>query len=578
VRKFEIQALLYLLLLLSLSALPALAQQNGDSSGSHPEHGQGSATAAEIPGGKPRSVGSPYVELDSWVYTAIERLAALGYIHDAFLGMRPWTRIECARLTIQAGDAPDSSDSIRSEAEQLQSELKKEFQTELNELAGGKDRVIRLESVYANLVGISGTPINDSYHFGQTIINNYGRPYEGGFNTYDGFSGYATAGRFTIFVRGEYQYAPSAPAYSLPVRQVIATVDINPLLPATPVPTTNQFRLLDTYVSANVANWNLAFGKQSLWWGPGDGGALLFSDNAEPIYMFRASRVAPFRLPWIFRWLGPMKVDLFYGQLSGNQFPPRPMIHGEKITFKPTKNLELGFSRTSEFGGVGRALTTGAVINSYFAFSSSVNYSASQNPGKRTGGFDFNYKVPFVRDWVTLYADALSADDPSPLAAPRRAAVSPGIYMPRLPALPKFDLRVEAVYTDTPASDPRPHGGQYVYWEQFYHDLYTNDGNIIGSWIGREGQGFQAQSTCWFSPRNTLQFGYRHVKVASDFVPGGETINDGSVKLDWWVRSDLSVSAFVQYEKWLAPILAPTAQTNWTSSVEVTFWPRSWNW
>jgi hypothetical protein len=577
VRKFEIRALLYLSLLLSLGALPALAQQNVDSSRSLPENGQGGATA-EVPGGKTRSIGSPYVELDSWIYPAIERLAALGYVHDAFLGMRPWTRIECARFTLEAGDATDSSDSNRSQAEELQTELKKEFQTELNELAGGKDRVIRLESVYANLVGISGTPINDSYHFGQTIINNYGRPYESGFNTYDGFSGYATAGRFTIYVRGEYQYASSAPAYSLPVRQVIAAVDSNPLLPAAPVPTTNQFQLLDTYVSANVANWDLAFGKQSLWWGPGDGGALLFSDNAEPIYMFRASRVAPFRLPWIFRWLGPMKLDLFYGQLSGNQYPPRPMIHGEKISFKPTENLELGFSRTSEFAGVGRALTAGAIINSYFAFTSSVNYGASQNPGKRTGGFDFNYKVPFARNWLTLYADALSADDPSPLDAPRRAAVSPGIYMPRLPALPKWDLRVEAVYTDTPSADPRPSGGQYVYWEQFYHDLYTNNGNIIGSWIGREGKGFQAQSTYSFSPRNILQFGYRHAKVASDFVPGGETINDGSVKLDWWMRSDLSVSAFVQYEKWLAPILAPTAQTNWTSSVEVTFWPRSWNW
>lgn len=54
-------------------------------------------------------------------------------------------------------------------------------------------------------------------------------------------------------------------------------------------------------------------------------------------------------------------------------------------------------------------------------------------------------------------------------------------------------------------------------------------------------------------------------KVASDFVPGGETVNDGSVKLGWWMQHDLSVSAFVQYEKWLAPILSPTAQTNWTS-------------
>jgi Capsule assembly protein Wzi len=98
-------------------------------------------------------------------------------------------------------------------------------------------------------------------------------------------------------------------------------------------------------VRQNVANWNLAFGKQSLWWGPGDGSALLFTNNTEPIYTVRASRIAPFRLPWIFRRLGPMKLDLFYGKLSGNQYPPRPMIHGEKISFKPTANLELGFSR-----------------------------------------------------------------------------------------------------------------------------------------------------------------------------------------------------------------------------------------
>jgi hypothetical protein len=562
----------------ALSCLPVWAQQSGDTSQAN---SSSKNTPASIPDDslvKTKSAGSPYVELDSWIYPAIERLAALGYIHAEFLGMRPWTRMECARLVQRAGREIDSGHAASSEAARLQQELKKEFRAEMDALAGGQSRVIRLESVYANLTGIDGMPLNDSYHFGQTIINNYGRPYQEGFNSWDGFSGYATASRFTVYVRGEYQYAPAAPAYSLPVREAIAAADNNPLLPATPVPTTNQFRLLDTYVSANVANWDLAFGKQSLWWGPGDDSALLFSDNAAPIYMARASRVAPFRLPWIFRWLGPMKLDLFFGQLSGNAYPPRPMIHGEKVSFKPTDNLELGFSRTTEFGGVGRALTAGAIFNSYFSFSSSVGYSAPQNPGKRTGGFDFNYKVPYVRNWLTVYAEALSADDPSPLDAPRRAAVNSGIYLPRLPGVPKLDLRVEGAYTNTPAADPRPIGGEFVYWEQFYHDLYTNDGNLIGSWIGRQGQGLRAQSTYWFSPRNSVQFGYRHAKVASDFIPGGETLNDGSVKVDWWIRHDVSVSALVQYEKWLAPILAPSAQTDWTSSVEVTFWPRSWNW
>jgi hypothetical protein len=36
--------------------------------------------------------GSPYVPLDSWVYPAIERLAALGYVRTAYLGMRPCVR------------------------------------------------------------------------------------------------------------------------------------------------------------------------------------------------------------------------------------------------------------------------------------------------------------------------------------------------------------------------------------------------------------------------------------------------------------------------------------------------------
>lgn len=571
----SLQGLLAVFLVLSSSTLPAQARQNGDASQSSSRGISNDNKTTKPLADERRSIASPYVELDSWIYPAIERLAALGYIHAEFLGMRPWTRMECARLLHEAGNETNSGRSVPAQASRLQTELKNEFQPELDALAGGNDRILRLESVYANSMGITGTPLNDSYHFGQTIINNYGRPYQEGFNTYDGFSAYGTAGRFTVYVRGEYQHAPSAPAFSLPVRQAIAAIDNNPALPATPVSATNHFRLLDTYVAANVANWNLAFGKQSLWWGPGEGSALLFSNNAEPIYMFRASRIAPFRLPWIFRWLGPMKWDLFYGKLSGNQYPPRPMIHGEKISFKPTPNLELGFTRTAELGGVGRPLTVGSIWRSYFSVTSPTNETPANDPGKRTGGFDFSYRLPFVRNWLMLYADSLSDDDPSPIDAPRRAGISPGLYLSRVPGLQKLDLRAEAVYTDTPSSSV---GGHYIYYDSFYHDLYTNKNNIIGSWIGRQGQGFQAQSTYWFSPRNTLQFGYRHAKVASSFIPGGETLNDGSAKVDWWMRHDLSVSAFLQYEKWLAPVLAPTAQTNWTSSVEVTFWPRSWSW
>jgi capsule assembly protein Wzi/PAP2 superfamily protein len=521
--------------------------------------------------GKSHSVGSPYVELDSWIYPALERLAVLGYIDSHFLGMRPWTRLECAQLVEEAGDRILVKQVASSDVTGLYTVLSREFQSDLHESATGNEGSVHLESLYTNVTEITGEPLNDSYHFGQTIINNYGRPYQHGFNTYDGFSGWATKGRFVIYVRGEYQHAPSAPGFSQPIQNLIGSLDTNPVQPATPIAATNQFRLLDTYVAANVANWDLTFGKQSLWWGPGDGGALLFSDNAEPIYMFRASRITPITLPWILRYLGPMKLDSYIGKLSGNDFPPRPVIHGEKISFKPTRNLEISFTRMAEMGGLGRALTPAAFWHSYTSPRESNFYASNDNPGKRTAGFDFSYRVPYLRNWLTVYTDSLSSDDVTPISAPRRAAINPGIYLSHLPKLPKLDLRIEGVNTNTPSSS---FAGKFVYIDNFYHDLSTNKGNIIGSWIGRQGQGVQAWSNYWFSARSSLQFGYRHAKVAPDFIPQGETLDDEWVKANWWLRESLSVSAFVQHEQWVAPVLASTPQTNWTSSIGISFQPH----
>jgi capsule assembly protein Wzi/PAP2 superfamily protein len=527
---------------------------------------------------KLKNTGSPHVPLDSWIYPAIDRLIALGYIKSAFQDVRPLTRLECATLVQEVGESIAAGEPIRGEGDQLYATLQKEFQNEFSVLAGeDKEQSVQLESLNANVTGISGQPLNDSYHFGQTIINNNGRPYQEGFNTYDGFSGYGITGRYTIYIRGEFQHSPGGPAYPLAAREAIASADKNPLQPATPVSTVNQFTLLDTYVSATVAGWELSAGKQNLWWGRGEGGALLLSDNAEPMYMFRARPLEPFELPWILRWCGPMKTDFFFGKLSGNEFPPRPLIHGVKITAQRTRNLEVSFIATTEFGGVGRPLTLAAVLNSFVSVRSSDLYSPYNNPGKRTIGSDFTYTIPHLRNWMTFYANGLLPEDnptnfdmsQSPISIWRRLAIRSGIYIPRLPRLPKLDFRVEAVYTDPPT--PRSVGGQYIYWNDFYHDLYKNKKNLIGDWIGREGMGFQGWSTYWFKPRDSFQLGFRHAKVEPDFISGGETINDGSVKVSWQLRDDLSASVNVQYEKWLAPILASTAQTNWTSSVDVTF-------
>ena len=344
----------------------------------NPEIGGGEwETYRESQQGNERSVanmGSPYVPLDSWIYPALERLIAEGYIKDAIVGMRPWTRTECARLTDEAQEQTNSSAALPPEMGRLIDRLVQEFARD-HEGFGDDNRRFQMESVYARVTDVAGQPLTDGNHFGQTIINDFGRPYQEGFNSVDGVSAWTTSGRWLAYVRAEYQHAPSAPAQSDAVRQFISVQDrIAPLVPpSTPYQETNRLRLLDAYVGLSFANWEITFGNQSLWWGPIFGGPMMFSDNAEPIRMLRVSRVSPFRLPSILGWLGPIRVEGFLGQLSGHQLVfqtntglvgqfgvpigRQPFLQGQKISLKPTPNFEFSVSTTTVFSGGPTPLT-----------------------------------------------------------------------------------------------------------------------------------------------------------------------------------------------------------------------------
>jgi hypothetical protein len=154
----------------------------------------------------PGQRGSPYVPLDSWIYPAIDRLAAMNLIGIQFSGMRPWTRAACAQMVSEAQDEVDPSNGVASE---IVNELAREFQPELEPNYSPKNTQFRLESIYSRTERISGQPLTDGYNFAQTQYNDFGRPFGEGWNTVNGFSGYATHGRWVVYVRGEGQTAPS---------------------------------------------------------------------------------------------------------------------------------------------------------------------------------------------------------------------------------------------------------------------------------------------------------------------------------------------------------------------------------
>jgi Capsule assembly protein Wzi len=520
------------------------------------------------------SAGSTYIPLDSWIYPAVERLAALGYVRTQFLGLRPWTRVAVAEMLSDASEHSDYDPAPEAFVGSLMNRLQAEFAGELS-LETLPNQAVRLESVYGRAGFISGTPLNDSYHFGQTLVNDFGRPYGEGCNAVAGFTTRGELGRYSIFVRGEYQH--SAPAGILPaaVRNVLASIDNTAVLPLTTMPSGDRFRLLEAYLGVTFLGQQLSIGKQSLWWGPGQSGALILSDNAEPFYMVRLAREVPLHLPGILRWLGPVRYDNFFGKLAGHQFPPDPFMYGQKISLKPTPNLEVGFSRTTVFAGKGVSpLTFGSFFHSFFSVTSGNGLAGNlrQNPGARHAGFDFSYRLPGLRRWLTIYSDFLVHDDVSPVSAPRRSAINPGIYLSHVPGVPRLDFRAEAVSTDPPTD--RSVKGAFLYWEVIYRDLYLNKGKLLGSWIGREGKGGQAWLTYWLSPSSTIQVSYRTAKVAKDFIPGGVTQNDFSVNTKLRLRRDLELQSSLQYELWNAPLLANGLRSVFATSFQVTYWPK----
>jgi Capsule assembly protein Wzi len=525
--------------------------------------------------GKAPAVSSPQVPLDSWIYPAFARLAAWGYATEGYRDLRPWTRLNCVKMLAGMEEAFELYAAIP-EAGAIYDALRKEFERDyLAAVEHPYAPYIRLNSVYESSIGIAGTPINDSFHFGQTLVNDYGRPYQEGANQIMGFNAQAGAGRFSFSVQGEYQLAPGRPAYPDSVRQAIAVMDDNPVAPPTPVPPSNQFRLIEANASVRLIGHEISIGKSSLWWGPGEGGAFAWSNNAEPIYMFRIKRVDPLWVPVLSKIVGPMQYDMFLGPLEGHTTPPGPWIQGQKVSFKPTANFEFGVSRTIVFAGEGHVpLTLGSFWNSFTSFDNvplAVKFSRN-DPGARYSSFDFTWRVPFLRNWLTLYTDSMAHDDPTPLSAPRRSAMRPGVYLSRFPGAPRLDFRAEAVYTDIPTS--RSQGGKFFFFEDVYHDAYTNKGFILGDWIGREAKGGQAWLTYHSSPREEIQLSYRRAQAASDFVPGGTSQNDYSVRVIHRLTETVELNAFVQLEFWKAPILAAGRQTDLATGFQLTCFPQ----
>jgi hypothetical protein len=524
-------------------------------------------------------MASTYVPIESWVYPAFDRLAAEGYVPNAIVSLRPWTRMACARLLQEAEQRIAKDPKAPSDAAVLLSSLDEEFAAERKRMDGRRNLEFQLESVDQRSTSIAGRPLTDGYHFAETIVDNYGRPFAGGENDYSGFSVRATVGPLAAYARAEIQRVPFAPSPDAAAQQAIAVADFTSAGAEGPPSDFTRGRLLDANVSYTIANNQFTFGKQTLWWGPARSGTTLFSNNAEPVTMLRYDRVQPIVLPGFLKLLGAIRLQVIAGRLAGHQFvqadgvvgtpgvalKDQPFIHGEKVSFKFTDNFEFSVSRTTIFGGSGAPVTTSRFLHSVFSTSTA---NGPEDAGDRRQAVDATYRIPGLRSCLTGYIDGFADDQPFPPLYPTESTWLSGFFLRCIPGLPRMTFRAEGLLS--PHRDHAFPG--FFYFNVHYLSGYTNNRQLMGSWIGREGEGEQLWATWNLSPRSSIETSYRGMTASQEFLEGG-ALHDYSVAANLQLRPEWQLRLENQAEYWRFPLLSASPQHDDAITIQLSYRP-----
>jgi hypothetical protein len=438
------------------------------------------------------AASSVNVPLDSWTYEALETLEGYGLIDSALSGIRPYARLEVARLV---GEAIKKWEDLLShkkpsgfgEEELIPSLLerfKKEFKAELIDMGfveGSRaptylkpvDEVILKYIYQTDNPVIRPQIVNPPTHTIYPIYNNDGIVYQKHNN-------------FSTELRGEGRLWNHFSLYYQPIFRGFEGDG-------------TYVELEKGYLKAEAINVELEVGRDSLWWGPGRNGALLITNNARPFDLIKLSNPQPFRIPII----GLFKFNLFWSKLDNEQPSiPHPVIHGLRLNLKPHPIFEIGLSQVVIFDGEGR---TDLSIGDYFEILYSNKNLGGKKESNQQVAVDFSLRWPNMGKYLPIarslkfYGEWGAEDTGVP---PDRRAYLFGLFLGDLFLKGRMDLRLE--YTNTsPASVPRA-------W--YTHPEYppTYHERIFGHHVGSNGEDIFARLTNYLSPKLLLGLDFNY--------------------------------------------------------------------
>ena len=457
---------------------------------------------------------SANLPLDSPDYAILDKLAGFGLIESSLQGSRPFSRQEAARQVAEARrnlqilSVPDVADSL---VTRLENEFADELRSQNAYDTSGYFKPIRhwqVEYIYqdGDPSTISGPGVDAKQH--ALNYNNFGLDYDTGSNVQATFNS--------------------------ELRWGMLLLDWRPILSLQDGTT---FRTLEGKAALQLGLIEISVGRQSLWWGQGHHGSLILTNNAKPLDMLRITNPTPVLLPWVFKYLGPFRFDVFWSKLEEDRVVPEPYFAGLRLNVKPLPWLEIGASRTVIFGGEGRP---DVKLDDFLTILAGKNLAGADDTSDSVAALDGRVKIPVLWN-LEFYAEFGGEDEANGFIS--NFAKLAGIYLPQIEKSGRFDLRIE--YADLSHVDEN---SPMWYRHGIYRSGYTYENKILGHHVGGGGKDLYTEVNGYLPSDVTLTLSLDIETRGVDQAVEEKHLQP-ALALEWLVQKELGVGVRYAMDK-----------------------------
>ena len=463
------------------------------------------------------------VPLDSPVYQWLDKLAGFGLVDSAITGIKPYTKAEAARLVLEAEGKLAADTPAPYLAREIIAELKRVLAREIAWRSGSEPvptfdlrpvtelrfRTVYLDGVPRNYERLANDKGGDGvFGIGSGLrpSNPYPSPVQQhgteGTPLFENNQGIRYDRGFTL----EWRFTAEATA----IRYLAAAVE--PMLLYGERDGTVQALLNRGYLKVGGGELELEVGRDENWYGFGQRGALVLSNNARNFDLIKLSSPEPVTS----RYLWDLKYSIILSRFDGttvNGAYRKPYFLGMKLSFLPNPFVEFGLNMGRQLGGP-------EVDNSFRAYLKGIFGGTSSDNTNNVGGIEVRFRLPFLRN-AEIYGEFVGEDSAG--FWPTAESYLTGIFLPRLSRDGADDLRFEFFW-----------GNPILYTNSTFPQGYIYKGMPLGHSQGGATTDYLLRYRHWFSARQRVILDYFHTDRGNvGQLPGQAVERKDAVRAGW---------------------------------------------